>query len=43
MVQFLLSWSDDDSSLRSKLAAIKKLFTSEFVVNVNVYRYCTLY
>ena len=43
MLQVLVSWPDDDSSLGSKLAAIKtKLFASEFVVNVNVYRYCVL-
>ena len=41
MFQVLVSWPDDESSLGSKLDAIKtKLFTSEFVVNVNVCRYC---
>lgn len=43
MILVLVSWSDDDSSLGSELAAIKiNLFTSEFVAIVNVYRYCIL-
>lgn len=43
MVQVLMSWSDDDLSLGSELAAIKtNLFTSEYVANINVYRYCIL-
>jgi len=43
MVQVLVSWPDD-SSLGSKLAAIKQNYlTSEFVVNVNVYRQCILH
>jgi hypothetical protein len=41
MFQVLVLWPDDDPSLGSKLVAIEiKLFMSELIVIVNIYRYC---